>query len=115
MNAQSTSNEKIAEALRLLEDAAREKKDEVRNLISDKYSHLKDAMIGAEHRLADTLSAAGRSAADAAAHARDVAREKTRAIAAEADQRVRENPWPYIGGTAAFALLIGYILGRNRK
>jgi len=28
---------------------------------------------------------------------------------------VHRNPWPYIGGTAAIGLLLGYILGRNRK
>jgi ElaB/YqjD/DUF883 family membrane-anchored ribosome-binding protein len=31
------------------------------------------------------------------------------------DKSVHRNPWPYIGGTAAVALLLGYILGRNRK
>ena len=31
------------------------------------------------------------------------------------DKSVHRNPWPYIAGTAAAGLLLGYFLGRNRK
>ena len=111
MSAQSASNEKIAEALHLLEEAAKEKKDEVRDLISEKYQNLRDAVVGAEHGVAEALAAAKQRVVDAAAQAK----EKTKKVAAEVDQHVHENPWPYIGGVALSALLIGYVLGRNRK
>lgn len=111
MSSTTASNEKITEALRLLEEAAKEKKDELRGLVSDKYSHLRAAVLGTEHRLAESLAAAGQRAAEVAAEAR----EKTRKAAAVVDGRVHENPWPYISGAAVGALLLGYILGRNRK
>lgn len=112
---QTNSNEKIAEALRLLEEAARERKDEVRTMIADKYTHLKDAIIGAEHGVAAALEAARRQAVEAALRARDVTAEKFSKVAKPVNENVHENPWPYIGGAALTAMLLGYILGRNRK
>ena len=31
------------------------------------------------------------------------------------DREVKKNPWPYIGGAAAAALLIGYAMGSSRR
>ena len=101
---QNTSNEKISEALHLLDEAAREKKDEFKSALSDKYAHLKDA-----------ISAAGKHAVETAVHVKDVGAEKAREVARDVDKNVHQNPWPYIAGTAAVGLLLGYILGRNRK
>ena len=54
-------------------------------------------------------------AVEAAIHAKDIGIEKAREMASDVDQHVHRNPWPYIGGTAVVGLLLGYILGRNRK
>ena len=45
MSMEHTSSEKIAEALKLLDEAAKQKKDEVRTLMSDKYAHLKNVIV----------------------------------------------------------------------
>lgn len=110
-----TSSEKISEALKLLEEAAREKKDELRSAMSDKYTHLKKVIVDTEHGIAKSLSDAGKHAVEATAHAKDVTVEKAREIAGDVDKNVHQNPWAYIAGTAAVGLLLGYILGRNRK
>jgi len=109
------SSEKISEALKLLEEAAREKKDELKNAISDKYTHLKNAIVETESSFAKSLSDARKQAVEAAVHAKDVSVEKAREVACNVDKNVHQNPWPYIAGTAAVGLLLGYILGRNRK
>jgi len=109
------SNEKIAEALKLLEEAARQKKDELKGVMADKYTHLKEAIMETEGTIVKSLSDAGRHALGAATHARDVGVEKAREIAGDVDKHVHHNPWQYIAGTAAVGLLLGYILGRNRK
>jgi len=114
MTAAITTNEKLAEALKLLEDAAKEKKNELQNMIQGKYSHLKEALIDKEEDIAHALLNAKKQAMKAAAQASEIGTEKAREIAAEVDQQVRENPWPYIGGVAIGSLLIGYILGRNK-
>jgi ElaB/YqjD/DUF883 family membrane-anchored ribosome-binding protein len=110
-----TSSEKMAEALKLLEEAAKEKKEELRSAMSDKYTHLRNMIVDSEQSLARSISAAGRHAVEAAAHAKDVSVEKAREIARDVDKNVHNNPWPYLAGTAAVGLLLGYILGRNRK
>jgi ElaB/YqjD/DUF883 family membrane-anchored ribosome-binding protein len=109
------SSEKISEALKLLEEAAIQKKDELKSAMSDKYKHLRNVIVETENSLFKTLSDAKKHAVEAAAHAKDAGIEKAREIAIDVDKTVHSNPWPYIAGTAAVGLLLGYILGRNRK
>ena len=114
MEAATDSREKISEALKLLEEAAKDKKEELRGLVSDKYAHLKSALVSAEHSAAETLSAAQKRAVEALIHAKDVSAEKVKHAATVVDSHVHANPWPYIGGAAIVALLAGYIMGRKR-
>ena len=83
--------------------------------MSDKYTHLKSMIVETEHSLAQTLSDARTRAVEAAAHAKDVAVDKACEVARDVDKNVHQNPWAYISGTAVVGLLLGYILGRNRK
>ena len=110
-----TSTEKISEALKLLEDAAKQKKDELKSVMSDKYTHLRNAIVETEGSVVQSLSNAGKHAVEAATHAKDVSIEKAKEITQDVNKNVHSNPWPYIAGTAAVGLLLGYILGRNRK
>ena len=97
---ENTSNVKIAQALELLNEAAREKKDEVKSLLTDKYAHLKEAIAGGTEQ--------GRQVIE---KAQQFAKETTIA----ADKHVRENPWAYIGGAAAVSVVLGYLMGSRRK
>jgi hypothetical protein len=38
-----------------------------------------------------------------------------RELAGDVNKSVHQNPWPYIAGTAATAVLVGFLLGRSRK
>lgn len=110
-----SSHENIAEALKLLEEAAKQKKDELKHLMSDKYTHLRDLIVDAEGSLAKSLGDAKRHAIEATVHAKDVGIEKAREIAHDVDKHVHQNPWPYLAGTAALGVLLGFVLGRSRK
>ena len=109
-----TSSENFAAALKLLEEAAKQKKDELRSVISDKYTNLRGLILENEKSLMKSLTTAKDHALETATHVKDVGIEKTREIASDVDKNVHQNPWPYIGGTAVVGLLLGYILGRNR-
>ncbi len=110
-NQVKTSNAKISEALELLNEAAKEKKDELKGLMANKYAHIREAMTsGVEH------------GKEVLKHAQDITREtivkgseKAKEIAADVDKRVHKDPWAYIAGAAAVSLLLGYLMGSKRK
>jgi ElaB/YqjD/DUF883 family membrane-anchored ribosome-binding protein len=95
-----TSNAKISEALELLNEAAKEKKDELKSLMSNRYTHIREAMSSqVEH--AQEVIAQGK--------------EKAKEIAGDVDKRVHKDPWAYIAGATAISLLLGYLMGSKRK
>ena len=105
--------ERLTDALKLLEETAKEKKEELTTLLSDKYSNLKETLSDSTHNVAEKLGDVKVKAADAATRAREAGAEKAKEVAKTLDENVHRNPWPYVGGTAVVALLLGYILGRK--
>ena len=110
-----TSSAKITEALKLLEEAASQKKDELKGVMTDKYTHLKQLIMEGEGSLIQSLVEAKKQAGDAVCHAREVGVDKAREMAHDVDARVHGNPWPYVAGSATVGLLLGLLLGRNNK
>lgn len=110
-NQVKTSNAKISEALELLNEAAKEKKDELKGLMANRYSHIREAMTSGVDHGKEVLK-----------HAQDITKEtiikgseKAKEIASDVDQRVHKDPWVYIAGTAVATLLLGYFMGSKRK
>ena len=111
----SDNNETIDRALEELDEAAAEKKDTIRRLIAEKYANLKEMLGGAGATLSESLAAAKKKVVEAATEAKNVGVEKIQGIAKTVDDNVRRNPWPYLGGAAFGALLLGYFMGRTRS
>lgn len=112
---ENTSSQKISEALNLLEEAAQQKKDELQSALADKYTTLRGVIVDTERNVMKSLSGARNHVVDVATHAKDVGVERARKISHDVDRNVHLNPWSYLAGTAVIGLLLGYILGRNRK
>jgi len=102
--AKTTDAEKISEALELLEEVAKDKKDELQSLISDKYHGLKSVLGD----VAEGLKKQGR---DTIEHGLD----KVKDLVSKSDENVHHHPWPYLGGTALGFLILGIFLGRSGK
>lgn len=114
MEQTQTSKENFTTALKLLEEAAKQKKEELTAVMSDKYTNLRSLILEKEGNLAKSFTTARDQAVDMAEHVRDAGIEKAREIADDVDKSAHQNPWPYIGGSALVGVLIGYIMGRNR-
>jgi ElaB/YqjD/DUF883 family membrane-anchored ribosome-binding protein len=97
------SNEKLHEAMTLLNEAAQAKRDEVRALIDEKYSDLRSVFDDAADASAGWVRKTGGMVVGNAKKA-----------ASTVDESVHENAWLYVGGAAFGALLLGYVLGRRR-
>ena len=97
-------DKRITEALELLNEAAKDKKTELEQLISHKFGDLKSLVEGLTGKVQ-------REAADTYHRGK----EKIEDVLSDVDKSVHKNPWPYIGGAAAVALLFGYLLGRSKK
>lgn len=111
MNTATHSNEKIADALKLLNEAAQEKKSDVASMISDKYESLKQIILDSEKSAEHAFVRGQKRVTDAAVQAKDFGVKKAK----EVDEHVHDNPWPYIGGAALVGILFGYILGRKNS
>jgi ElaB/YqjD/DUF883 family membrane-anchored ribosome-binding protein len=68
-----------------------------------------------EKSIMKTLSTAKDQAIESVDQVTAASIAKAREIVCDADQHVRQNPWPYIAGSAVIGALLGYLLGRSRK
>jgi ElaB/YqjD/DUF883 family membrane-anchored ribosome-binding protein len=106
----ANSNKKFEEALQLLNEAAREKKEEIQSLLGDKYSHIRDVVHDAALKNKKQFTRYRKLTEDAL----DEGGEKLKEAVSDIDEKVHENPWAYIGGVAVGALLLGFIMGSSR-
>jgi ElaB/YqjD/DUF883 family membrane-anchored ribosome-binding protein len=98
-------NKNIDEALALLNELAKDKTAELKDMISAKYGNLKSALGGVAGRMQHGARET---------HARG--QKRAEELASNADTGVRKNPWPYLGGTALVFLVLGcFFGGRFRK
>jgi ElaB/YqjD/DUF883 family membrane-anchored ribosome-binding protein len=112
---ETESTGKIEAALRLLSEAAVEKKDTIRHLIAEKFGNLKDVLGDAGGAVAESWTAARQRIRDAAVEAKNVSVEKIQEVAKTVDSSAHRNPWSYVGGVAVGALLLGFFMGRYRN
>ena len=103
------SNQKISEALQLLEEAAKEKKDDVRKLVAGKYDSVKSLFMTGEEQVSEALRKARTYASKQATYGEEKVKEYSKAL----DEEVHRNPWHYVGGAALGGLLLGFILGKK--
>lgn len=107
----SDSNKKLADALELLNEAAKDKKNEIQNLLNGKYEHVKDAFQEATEKSQKQFDQAKRMTEEFI----EEGSQKAKETVSEVEKNIRKNPWPYIGGIAVVTLLVGYILGSSKK
>jgi ElaB/YqjD/DUF883 family membrane-anchored ribosome-binding protein len=101
----------IKDALRTLDEAIQGEGANLKDLVGEEYSHLRNAIFDAAPRVSKYFKGMGEQAAAGADDLADQAIKGSRRMVEEVDDRVRATPWPVIGAVAAVALGVGYWLG----
>ena len=97
-------DKRINEALELLNAVARDKKDELKAAMEHKYTDLSSLVSAFTDQMKTRATETFQDS-----------KQKVVDLATDTNKRVHRNPWAYIGGTAAAALLCGFLLGRSRR
>jgi ElaB/YqjD/DUF883 family membrane-anchored ribosome-binding protein len=100
----AASTEKLDEALAHLNEAAKERREELDKLLTEKYTDLKAAFGGAAHASADWVKEQGKEVGDTA-----------KLAASAVDRSAHIHPWYYVGGAALGGLLIGLLISGRRQ
>ncbi len=108
-----TANLKISQALELLDEAAVDKKEEIRELLDDGFDQFKEAVSDVGPGLRDSIQSSKEKVRYLADRAKDKTVEKTKEVSHAIDDNVRSNPWSYLGAAAGSGLVLGFLLGRK--
>ncbi len=102
------SEMKFDEALKVLNDAAIEKKGDLMKMISSKYEDLKGV-------IEEVVSSKKENVESAFSDAYHEGRDKTLKYTRELNQSVHQNPWPFIAGVAVGSWLLGITIRNCSK
>jgi ElaB/YqjD/DUF883 family membrane-anchored ribosome-binding protein len=105
-----SSTEKLTEALDLINEALKQKKEEMWDLITDKYSDIKEVFEEKVEEGMKTVNKAKKNAYKAV----EEGEEKIVETAKSLEKGIKDNPWPYLGGVAFGFLLLGFIMGGDK-
>lgn len=101
--------EKIEGALQLLDEAAKETKEEISEMVREKYHHLEDSVARIEPAVRKNLKKISQQASETYDEGLKVAKQKAQSL----DKSIHESPWVYIAGTALAGVVVGYFLGKK--
>jgi ElaB/YqjD/DUF883 family membrane-anchored ribosome-binding protein len=95
---------RINEALELLNAVARDKKAELQAAMENKYTDLSSVFSAFTDQMKDRATVQF-----------EAGKQKMVDVATDIDKSVHKNPWAFVGGAAAAAILFGFLLGRSRR
>jgi ElaB/YqjD/DUF883 family membrane-anchored ribosome-binding protein len=88
MEQQVLDDPRVNEALNLLNDVAKEKKDQLQRLVTERYADVKNLISGSTGALESSASGTIEKSVNV----------------------VKRNIWPFLGGVAAVFLVAGYLI-----
>jgi ElaB/YqjD/DUF883 family membrane-anchored ribosome-binding protein len=110
----------IDEALQVLENAARERSQDLQDLIQSKYANIKD-VLSIQPETKNRIREFGERVQENVRHGRDSVNEmmhtgsqRVTDTAGKVNKEVHTHPFQVISGVAVSALLLGFILGTRK-
>jgi len=114
IRSKNLESKNIAEALKLLNEAAAEEATEIHDLIKKNYPELKENLFGKKERLKkksyDTIKS---KVSEKFVNARRVSEKPIKEMGTKVNDHVHGNPWPFIGTIALLSFILGLIAGRD--
>jgi len=103
----------IDEALNVLDEAAKEKKEDLMKQIGDRYQNIRDVFGGSKEAVSKGVHEGKKNMEEMLKKGKMF----TQASFKKADIEIRKNPMPYLVGTAVASMILGYTLhnGKNKK
>ncbi len=102
--------DKIEEALEFLDNTAQEKKDEVFELLGDRYEHLKEFFGTAVHN-GEVMAGHTKKQIFKSLHEDE---KKLKEAATQLNKKIHKTPWIYLGSIALGSLALGLMLGHKK-
>src|SRR5688572_18721076 len=95
---------KIQEALEILNETARNKRQELYDVMGEQYEDIRSAFSDVKSTGRKTLHKARERASNLAG----AQSEQIKQAAAQVDHKLRNNPWPILAGVAIGSFIVGY-------
>ncbi|MGE0615044.1 MAG: hypothetical protein AB7P04_05360 [Bacteriovoracia bacterium] len=105
----------ISHALSLLNDAAKDSSEEIRDMINRDYKRFKQTLTGMRPAVKGALREISAATTQSVQQAREKIVDTTVETAKKVDTAAHERPWAFISATAAFVGLSAFLLGRRSK
>ncbi len=112
----SFNNEKaksISHALTILNEAAKDSSDEIRQMVSKDFRRIKETFSEHVPEVKGALREIRDASGESVIHLRDRAVDSAKETARRVDETAHSNPWIFIGATAAVLGVLGFVLGRR--
>ena len=77
------------------------------NVLNDKMFDLNTTLKQGEERIKNTVCDMEKKIAEGKA--------QIKTVIADVDKKFQENPWPIVAGVAAGCILLGFIIGSNKR
>ena len=104
------NDHKLHDALELLNEAAKEKREELYDLIGDKYSHVRDILTDTASNGRKAVKQTGKEFLKSFQDGEKKFVHKAKEI----DKQVHQNPWLYVGVVAVSSVLFGYLMNHKK-
>lgn len=114
-HAEQVSVRSINEALKLLNEAADNSAEEIREMVSRDYQGLRQIFAEGRHEVGGTLRELKSAAVESVTQVKDRAVAATKETAKSIDEGAHRNPWSYVAGASVLAAFVGFLMGRKSR
>lgn len=111
MNKKTPDSKSLAEALDIIERAAKESSSDFMGDLKPEFERIKKIWQGIAPAVSDVKDNVLESGREAATNAMHAGREALTSV----NKKAKEDPWLLAGLIGIFALALGFILGRSRN